>query len=199
MSDDGLKSVCLDLILSVDAQLFFHLKLNGKTVGIPARLTKNPLALHSLITGDHILDYSGKHVADVGLAVCGRRTVEEGEVFLSLSKLNALAKNVLFLPEGAYCLFTLDEVEVRRNLFIHFSSFHFFSLKSQATGDNLTRLRMFYDYFIINPKNKKARPIRKRTNKPPFHIRTICAGANVAGRTSELNRRSRAFCSATRR
>ena len=110
VTDEGLKSVALDLILSVDSKLLLNLKLYGKTVSIPACLTENSLALHRLVSRDHILDNAGKNVTDVGLSVCGRRAVEEGEVLAILADVNTSLKHAIFLPERARCLFSFNKV-----------------------------------------------------------------------------------------
>ena len=126
MSDEGLEAVRLDLILAVDAELLLNLKLNGQTVCIPTRLTKDALALHSLVTGYHILDYSSKHVTDVGLTVCGRRSVEEGVIITALSVGNALLEDFVFFPEFSGSFFSLDKVQVCRDLLVNL---HFFSFR----------------------------------------------------------------------
>ena len=113
MCDKGLEAVCLYLILAVDAKLFLNLKLDGKAVCIPARLTKNASALHSVVSGDHILDYSGKNVADMRLTVCGRGAVEEGVILTLLATLDRLLKNAALLPEFSRLLFSLNEIQVR--------------------------------------------------------------------------------------
>ena len=113
MSDEGLKSVCLDLILAVDAKLLFNLKLNGETVSIPACLTKNASTLHGVVSGNHILDYSGKNVADMRLTVCGRGSIKEGVVFSTLTKLDRLLENALILPELSCLFFSFNEIQVR--------------------------------------------------------------------------------------
>lgn len=76
-SNKGSKAVCLDLILSVNADKLFDLELNGKSVCVPACLAQNALALHRLVTRHHILDDTREHVTDVGLSVCGGGTVIE--------------------------------------------------------------------------------------------------------------------------
>ena len=70
-------SVGFDLVLTVDADLLFHLQLHRKSVGVPSGLPRYHLALHGLVTRNQILDASGKHVSDMGLAVrCWRAVIE---------------------------------------------------------------------------------------------------------------------------
>jgi hypothetical protein len=113
MADEGLEAVCLNLILTVNAELLLNLKLDGKTVGILACLTKNSAALHGLISGNHILNYSGENVADVGLTVCGRGAVKEGVVLAALTDSDRLLEDLVVLPELSGLLFSLNEIQVR--------------------------------------------------------------------------------------
>ena len=110
--DERLKTVCLDLILAVDAELLLDLKLNGQTVSIPTRLTKHALALHRVISRNHILDNTGEDVTYMRLTVCGRGTVEEGVVLAARAHLNALLEYRVSLPECAGLLFSFHKIEV---------------------------------------------------------------------------------------
>ena len=74
------KTVAFNLVLSVNAEFLLYLKLNGKTVSIPTRLTNYSFSFHGLIAGNHVFYYTGKHVPDMGLTVCRGGTVVEGEV-----------------------------------------------------------------------------------------------------------------------
>ena len=124
MSNERLKSVCFYLVLAVNAELLLNLKLNGQTVSIPTSLTKNSSALHGLVSGNHILNNSGQNVTDVRLTVCGRRAVEEGVIFTTLADVNALTEDVVFLPESTRLLFSLNEIQIRRDLFVDFHAFY---------------------------------------------------------------------------
>ena len=117
--NEGGDAVLLDLLLAVKAELFLDLKLHGQTVGVPARLTQDVGALHRAVARDHILDDARQHVADVRLAVRGRRTVVEGVVFAFFSAVDALLEDVVLLPEGKHLALTVNEVHVRRYLVVH--------------------------------------------------------------------------------
>ena len=119
--DEGLDAVLLDLGLAVQAQLLFHFQLHRQAVGIPARDAQHVFALHGLIAGDQILDGAGQHVADVGLAVGGRRAVKEGEVLPPIPQMEALFLDAVLLPEGQHFLFAGGEVHVSRHFFVHSS------------------------------------------------------------------------------
>ena len=57
--DKGLDAVLLDLVFAVQSKLLLDTDLNGKSVGVPAGLARNEIALHGLIPGDHVLDHTG--------------------------------------------------------------------------------------------------------------------------------------------
>ena len=81
-------------------------------MGIPSGLSGNHISLHGPVSGDHVLDDTGQHMADVGLAVgCGRSVVEYvGGAFCP--GLNALLKNVVVFPEFLYLFFPVHKVQV---------------------------------------------------------------------------------------
>ena len=110
VSDKGLKSVCLNLVLAVDSKLFLNLKLNRKTVGVPACLTKHASAFHCVVSRNHILDNTGKNVAYVRLAVCCGGAVIECVVFASLADINAFFENFVCFPELSGSLFALNKI-----------------------------------------------------------------------------------------
>ena len=119
--DEGLDAVLLDLGLAIQAQLLFHFQLHRQAMGIPAGNAQHVFALHGLITGDQILDGAGQHVADMGLAVGGRRAVKEGKVLPAVPQMEALFLNAVLLPEGEHFLFAGGEIHVRRHFFVHSS------------------------------------------------------------------------------
>ena len=106
--DKGLETVCFYLFFSVDADFLLDFELYGETVCVPARFTRNIVALHCAVSRNHIFDDTGQDVADVGLAVCRGRTVIEniGRAFLLL----CLFKDLFVVPELKYLFLSLDEV-----------------------------------------------------------------------------------------
>ena len=68
------------------------------------------LPLHGMKARNQVLDGAGFDVADVRLAVGGRRAVEEGKRVRVLAQLHALFKYLLFLPEFQHFLFARQEV-----------------------------------------------------------------------------------------
>ena len=117
--DERLHAVRLDLLLAVQAELFFDLELHGKTVRVPARLTQNVVALHRLIARDQVLDAAGEHMPDVRLAVCRGRTVKERKGRLALAPFHALFKDAVFLPKCQCFLLAGNKVHVCRNFLVH--------------------------------------------------------------------------------
>ena len=112
MLDKRLQTVLLDLFLSVKAEHLFNLKLYRKSVCIPSCLSRYHISLHGTVTRDHILDYAGKHMADMGLSVCCRRAVIEYIGLSFSSALNTLFKDLLILPEFLYFFFSADKIQV---------------------------------------------------------------------------------------
>ena len=106
--DEGGDAVALDLLFAVDAEELFDLELNGETVGVPAGLAGNVVALHHAVAGDHILDDAGEDMADVGLAVGGGGAVVEGVGGLAFALFNRFFKDPVFLPEPGRFLFAFD-------------------------------------------------------------------------------------------
>ncbi len=110
-SDKGIQTIFLDLLLSVQPKKFLHLQLYRKSMGIPARLTGHLVPFHCAVPGDHILDDTGQHVADVGLSICRWRSVIKHIGRTALPELDTLFENILFLPELLYFLFPVDKIQ----------------------------------------------------------------------------------------
>ena len=123
LTDEWLDAVLLDLLLTVDAELFLNLKLNRKTVSIPACLTDDLVPLHGLISRDHILDNTGKNVADVRLTVRCRRSVIKCICRKLLLLVYTLLKYLVLVPKLKYLIFVLGKVKFCGNLVVHVSGF----------------------------------------------------------------------------
>ena len=117
--DEGLQAVLLDLLLAVQTQQFLHLQLHGQAVGIPAGLAGHLIALHGPVTGDHILDNAGLHMADMGLAVGSGRAVVEHISRAILAVFDTFFKDVAFFPELFHVLFALHKVQTGGHFLVH--------------------------------------------------------------------------------
>ena len=108
----------LDLIDRIDAQFLLGFKLGRQTVRIPAEHTIDLVALHGLVTRNHILGVTGQQVAVMRQAVGERRTVEEHEFVLAViagrTAFNGLLESVVLLPIIKDGFFQLRETGVRR-------------------------------------------------------------------------------------
>ena len=113
------KAVLLYLLLAVKPQKLLNLKLNGKSVRIPSCFTGNHIALHCAVTGNHILYYTGKNMANVRLAVCGRRTVIENIRLTLCFRVYTFFKYFFVFPEFFNLFLFLNKVKVRGYTFIH--------------------------------------------------------------------------------
>src|SRR5699024_3430597 len=93
-------------------------------VGIPSGLSWNHIAFHGPVSGDHILDNTGEHMADVRFSISGRRSVIEGIGRTFFTVFHALFENVIVFPELFYFFLPFYKVEVCSNFLIHsFSPF----------------------------------------------------------------------------
>ena len=111
--DERFHSVFLNLILTIQSQLFLNFQLNRKTMRVPACLTRYIIALHGTVTRNHILDGTCQNVADMRFAVCRRRTVIKGINFSLFTIINTLLKNVFFVPELFDLLLTVYKIHAR--------------------------------------------------------------------------------------
>ena len=88
-------------------------------MGVPSRLAGHHLALHGVIARDHVLDDAGQHMTDVRLAVRRGRAVIEYIRLPLASAVNALFKNVIFLPEAFDRFFPIDKMQIGLYRLIH--------------------------------------------------------------------------------
>ena len=117
--DERLDAVLLDLLLAVEAELLFNLQLDRQAVGIPAGLTQDGIALHRAIARDEVFHRAGQDMADMRLAVRGRRAVIERIVRAPVAQRQGFLKNIVLLPESEHFFFAPEEVEIRFNLIEH--------------------------------------------------------------------------------
>src|SRR3712207_6761299 len=96
-ADIFFRFLVVDVLLR-DAELFLHAKFHRKSMGIPACLTVYLEALHGFIAVERILDAACKHVVNTRVTICRRRSLEEYELFTSLSLIDTFMENVILLP-----------------------------------------------------------------------------------------------------
>ena len=117
--DERLDAVLFNLRLAVQTQRLFDFQLNGQTVGIPACLAQDAVPLHRLVAGDYILHGTGQYMAYVGLAVGGRRAVEERQPLCAVAEMERTADDVLVFPQLGDFLLARREVQILGNLVVH--------------------------------------------------------------------------------
>ena len=117
--DEGSDTVFLYLLFAVKSEELFDLYLNGQTVRIPTGFTGNHIALHGAVARDHILYDTGEDMTDMRLAVCRGGTVVKDIRLAFFACVHALFEDMIFTPEFFNELFTLNKVQVGRNLFVH--------------------------------------------------------------------------------
>ena len=104
--DERSQTVLLNLLLAVQAQELLHLQFHGQAVGVPAGFPGHHAAFHGAVSGDHVLDGAGLHMADVGLAVGRGRAVVEGVDRAFPATVDALLENLVLPPEFLHFFFT---------------------------------------------------------------------------------------------
>ena len=117
LADERLHAVFLNLLLAIESQSLLDLELNRQAMRIPAGLAQNILALHGLIARQQILDDTREHMADMRLAIRRRRTIVKRKGIISLTLINRLLRDIMFLPELLNFPFSPDKVKIR----IHFT------------------------------------------------------------------------------
>ena len=85
-------------VLLGDAELLLDTQLDGESVGIPARLAVDQIALLGLIAAEYVLDGTGHDVVDAGHAVGRGGTLVEDEGRMSLTRGDAFVEGVVGVP-----------------------------------------------------------------------------------------------------
>ncbi len=91
-------------------------------MGVPSGFSRNHIALHGTVSRNHILDNTGKDVADMRLSVCGRRSVIEGIGLAFLAVFHTFTENVILFPEFFYFFFSLYKIKICTDFFVHFTA-----------------------------------------------------------------------------
>ena len=113
------QSIFFDLIFSVQTEHFFYFQLNRQTVCIPSGFTRNHFAFHGLISRNHIFDNTGQNMSDMRFAVSCWRSVIKGVSFTFFTVFHTLFKDVIFFPEFLNIFFSVYEIQICRNFFVH--------------------------------------------------------------------------------
>ena len=111
-------SVFFDLLLAVQPKKLLHFQFHRKAMGIPSCFSGNHISLHGPISGDHILNSTRLHMADMRLSVRGRRSIIEGISRAAFPDLHALLKDMVFFPEFLNVFFPLHKIEVGVHFFV---------------------------------------------------------------------------------
>ena len=119
LADKRIDTIILNLILSVDAECLLHFQFHGKSVGIPAGLSRNLISLHGTVTRNHILDDTGQDMADMRLAVCCRRSVIKSVGRSLFPAVDGFLKNIFFFPEINYLFLTIHKIKRSVYFLIH--------------------------------------------------------------------------------
>ena len=122
MLDKRFHTVSFDLILAVQTKHLLNFQLNRQTVCIPAGFTRHLIALHCLVSWNHIFDNTGQHMADMRLAIGCWRSIIESKFRTVLSQFNTLFKNHVVGPEFLDFLLSLNKILIGTYFVIHLVS-----------------------------------------------------------------------------
>ena len=104
---------------SVKTEELFHFQLYRQAMVIPAGFARHHLSLHGVVARNHIFDDPGQDMAYMRLSVRGRRSVEEHIGRAAFAVPDALAENIIFLPELPYAVLPFPEAQVCVYSFVH--------------------------------------------------------------------------------
>ena len=85
-----------------DSEALLHAQLYWQTVSVPTCLTLYLIALHGLVSQEHILDGTAHDMVNARMSVGRRRTLKEDEWLTTFSFIYALMKDVILLPLCKY-------------------------------------------------------------------------------------------------
>ena len=88
-------------------------------MSVPASLTRYLIAFHSTVSWYHILDSTSENVTDMRLAVSRWRSVIENIGLAFFTAVNTFFKDIVIVPELFHFFFSLNEVQIGVNLFVH--------------------------------------------------------------------------------
>ena len=102
---------------AVDTQSILGESFNGKTVGVPAEAALNVVAPHGLVTGDHVLDGTGKKVTVMGQTGGKGRTVVKDVFVAAFALFEGLVEDLIFFPEFEDLSFKFRKIHLIGNIF----------------------------------------------------------------------------------
>ena len=154
--NERLQTVLLNLLFAVQSQLLLNLQLHRQAVCVPSGLSRHHISLHGPVSGNHILDYTGLHMADMRLAVGSWRSVIKYIRPAALPHLDALFKDVLCFPEFLHFFFPFHKLKVCGDFVIH-------NVFLRSIHD---RFLFWYVKKIVYPSMKQKR-LPSRTGRKP--------------------------------
>ena len=116
------QAIGFNLVFSIQTEHLFNFQFYRKSVGIPSGLSRNLVSFHCTVTRNHIFDYTGQYMTDVGFAVGCRRSVIKGIFRRFFPGINTLFENILFFPEFLNVFFSFHKIHIRRNFVVHNNS-----------------------------------------------------------------------------
>ena len=154
--DERLQTVLLNLLLAVQSQLLLNFQLHRQAMSVPSGLSRHHISLHGPVSGNHVLDYTRLHMADMRLAVGSWRSVIKYIGLTALPHLDALFKDVLCFPELLHFFFPFHKLKVCGDFVIH-------SVFLRSIHD---RFLFWYVKKIVYPSMKQKR-LPSRTGRKP--------------------------------
>ena len=144
---------------------------------IPSCLSYYVMALHCLISWNHILDNSCKHMADMWLTVCCWRSIIKCVSRKILCFFHTLLKYLIFFPEIQNLLFSVYEIQFGRYFFVHVV-LPFFLF-------NVCKILLNKLFYKVKKASAAKRTKAQSSRYTTYYLHTnICASRNE-GMTSE--------------
>src|SRR3989442_3962709 len=110
---EGFDPVFLDLSLGLEPELLLDGKLHGQPVGIPPALSRHSIALHRLVAREQVFEGARQHVVDARSCVRRGRPLVEHVGPLLRPQIDALAEDIILLPEAQDIFLQLRETLFR--------------------------------------------------------------------------------------
>src|SRR5207249_563272 len=131
---EGFDAVFLDVSLGLEPQRLLDGQLHRQAVRIPAALARYAITPHGLVAREQVLEGTRQHVVDPRRRVGGGRPLVEHVGALLGPLLDALAEDIVLVPETQDLFLKLGEALSRIGRFKHSDSF-----EQRRLGHQITR------------------------------------------------------------
>ena len=106
------QTIFFNLFFSIQSQQFLYFQLYRKSMCIPSCFSRNHIAFHGTITGNHVFDYTSQYMTNVWFTICCRRTIIKCICLSLFTLFHTFFKNMVFFPELFCVFFSLHEIQI---------------------------------------------------------------------------------------